>query len=106
MAKYFIILSILLISSCSLGTENNTYNLVWSEEFDYSGQPDTAKWSYDTGDGCPDLCGWGNNELQYYTNRIKNIRVQDGYLIIEAHRENYKSREYTSARILTRNKTS
>ena len=79
--------------------------LVWSDEFDEPGLPDTTKWSYDVGDGCPDLCGWGNNELQYYTERrVKNARIKDGHLIIEAHREEYESREYTSARLVTRDK--
>ncbi|HTH31024.1 MAG TPA: hypothetical protein VL946_06715, partial [Lacibacter sp.] len=39
--------------------------LVWADEFNKSGLPDPAKWSYDLGRGCPDNCGWGNNELQY-----------------------------------------
>lgn len=79
--------------------------LVWADEFDEPGLPDTAKWSYDVGDGCPDICGWGNNELQYYTERRpENARVEDGHLIIEARRENYETREYTSARLVTREK--
>lgn len=81
------------------------YRLVWSDEFEYTGLPDSSKWSYDVGDGCPDICGWGNNELQYYTeDRLKNARVENGNLIIEAHKENYGAREYTSARLLTRNR--
>lgn len=83
----------------------NSYELVWADEFDYHGLPDSSKWTYDVGDGCPDLCGWGNNELQYYTaDRLKNARVENGNLIIEAHKEEFKSRDYTSARLLTRNR--
>ncbi len=83
----------------------NEYELIWSDEFEYEGLPDSSKWTYDVGDGCPDLCGWGNNERQFYTKeRLKNARVENGNLIIEAHKESYDSREYTSARLLTRNR--
>lgn len=76
--------------------------LVWYDEFNYEGGPDSALWVYHEGDGCPTLCGWGNNELQYYTSREKNIRVEDGKLVIEAHQENLGTREYTSAKIQSR----
>lgn len=77
--------------------------LVWADEFTYTGLPDSTKWSYDVGDGCPDLCGWGNNELQYYTKRrSKNCRVEEGKLIIEAHQEPFETREYTSTRLVSR----
>lgn len=83
----------------------NEYELVWSDEFEYTGLPDSSKWTYDVGDGCPDICGWGNNELQFYTeDRLKNARVENGNLIIEAHKEAYEDRDYTSARLLTRNR--
>lgn len=79
--------------------------LVWADEFDEEGLPDTTKWSYDVGDGCPDLCGWGNNELQYYTQRRpENARLEDGHLVIEARREDFETRAYTSARLVTREK--
>ena len=51
------------------------YTLVWSDEFDGSSL-DRSRWSYDTGTGCPNLCGWGNNELQYY--RSANVSVTGG----------------------------
>ena len=79
--------------------EESTYKLVWSDEFDYSGLPDENKWDYDIGDG-----GWGNNELQYYTSDSINARVENGTLIIEAHRYPQNTVEYTSARMVTRNK--
>ena len=79
--------------------------LVWSDEFNYTGLPDSSKWDYDRARGCPDLCGWGNNEWQYYTwNRKENARVEDGHLIIEARKENYRDANFTSARLVTRNK--
>ncbi len=74
--------------------------LVWSDEFDYSGLPDNTKWSYDIGGN-----GWGNNELQYYTeNRSENARVENGKLIIEAHKESFMGKKYTSARLTTKYK--
>ncbi|MBM3449318.1 MAG: glycoside hydrolase family 16 protein [Bacteroidetes bacterium] len=79
--------------------------LVWSDEFNYNGLPDSLRWSYDVGRGCPQNCGWGNNELQFYTqNRKENARVENGVLIIEAHKENWDNANYTSARLVTRNK--
>lgn len=80
---------------------------VWADEFDYEGLPDPARWSYDVGDACdlPMGCGWGNNELQYYTSqRLENARVQNGKLIIEVHHEDYKTRKYTSARLHSKGK--
>lgn len=77
-----------------------TYQLVWSEEFDKDGLPDSTKWGYDVGGN-----GWGNNELEYYTNaRLENARVVNGNLIIEARKESFSGRNYTSARLLTKNK--
>ena len=74
------------------------WKLVWSDEFDGE-VVDTTKWNYDFGDW-----GWGNNELQYYTdNRKENARVEDGNLIIEA-RKNDDGNEWTSARLTTRGK--
>lgn len=79
--------------------------LVWSDEFNYKGLPDSSKWGYDKGKGCPDNCGWGNNELQFYTwNRSENARVKKGKLIIEARKENYEGAGYTSARLVSKNK--
>lgn len=88
--------------SCSKKTADLTASgpkLVWSDEFDYSGRPDTAKWAYDTGGH-----GWGNQELQYYTDRLENARVEDGKLIIEARKEDFGGKGYTSARLVTRGK--
>src|SRR5690349_4065035 len=77
--------------------------LVWADEFNYSGLPDSTKWSYDIGRGCPDNCGWGNRELQYYTvKRPENARVENGQLIIEARKEKFADANYTSARLLSK----
>jgi beta-glucanase (GH16 family) len=62
--------------------------------------PDTTRWKYDVGGH-----GWGNNELQYYTDkRWDNARIENGHLIIEARKENYQNSQYTSARLVTRGK--
>ncbi len=75
------------------------WRLVWSDEFDKDGAPDPAKWSYDIGGH-----GWGNKELQYYTDRQENARVEKGHLVIEARKEDFQENHYTSARLVTRGK--
>lgn len=80
------------------GTGNN---LVWSDEFNTPGAPDPAKWGYDIGTGSN---GWGNAESQYYTNRSQNVIVEGGMLKIKALKENFGGSNYTSARILTKDK--
>ncbi|HNU15657.1 MAG TPA: glycoside hydrolase family 16 protein [Chitinophagaceae bacterium] len=76
------------------------YQLVWADEFATSGQPDAAKWNYEVGGH-----GWGNQELQFYTDRrTENARVENGYLIIEARKENWQGMNYTSARLVTKGK--
>ncbi len=75
--------------------------LLWSEEFNTDGAPDPAKWGYDIGKGD---YGWGNNELEYYTNRPENAIVQGGVLKINAIKEDYNGSAYTSARLITKDK--
>lgn len=75
--------------------------LVWSEEFNIDGAPDSAKWGYDIGKGD---WGWGNNELEYYTNRRENSIVQGGVLKVTAQKEDYAGSNYTSARLITKEK--
>lgn len=77
---------------------------VWSDEFNYDGRPDPSRWSYDVGDGCPKKCGWGNQELQYYTDKPANAEVKEGSLRITAFHQKQGKREYTSARLTTKNK--
>jgi hypothetical protein len=74
--------------------------LVWSDEFNGSAIS-TANWGFDLGNS-----GFGNNELQNYTSRPENARVQNGMLIIEARRENLGGSAYTSARLKTQGKQS
>lgn len=76
--------------------------LVWSDEFDYTGAPDEKKWDYDLGIGGPE--GWGNHELECYTRDSKNVRVENGKLIIESHKDSLQGKPYTSTRILSRHK--
>jgi beta-glucanase (GH16 family) len=82
------------------------FKLVWSDEFNGTdgSSPDASKWTSDTGVGGN---GWGNNELETYTNRTKNAQIQGGNLVITAVKETYAdpsdgvTRNYTSARLKT-----
>jgi Glycosyl hydrolases family 16 len=74
--------------------------LVWSDEFNGS-TINSANWGFDLGGG-----GWGNNELQNYTNRAVNARIENGMLVIEARRENLGGNQFTSARLKTQGKQS
>lgn len=95
----------LLVVSCN---EDDTQqvttmsNLVLSDEFDVDGVPNPNLWSFDIGRG-ENGNGWGNNELQYYTDRPENVVVQNGYLIITAKQEDLGGAAFTSARIKTQN---
>ena len=77
------------------------WSLLWADEFSQTNgsAPDSTKWGYDLGGS-----GWGNNELQYYTNRTENARIEGGELVIEARAESFGGRNYTSARLLTKDK--
>jgi len=95
--KLFLFITLAL--SLSIGKplfSQESFQLIWSEEFDYSGPPAPAYWSYDIGDH-----GWGNNEQQNYTDSQENSIVQDGKLIIKAIKHD---RSWTSARLVTKNK--
>jgi beta-glucanase (GH16 family) len=79
------------------------WTITWRDEFNSRGRsiPDPDKWVIETGGG-----GWGNEELEYYTNRLKNVFVGNGHLVITARKEHYTgkdgvSRDYTSARLKT-----
>jgi PKD repeat protein len=76
-------------------------SMIWSDEFSAPGAPDPSKWGYDIGAG-----GWGNNESQYYTNRLENATVSNGTLKIVARAESFGGSNYTSARLLSRTKFS
>lgn len=99
--KYSWLLIIIIFLGCSnseVQTVATFNNLVMEDEFDTDGVLDSSIWTYDIGTGTN---GWGNNELQYYTNRTENISVQNGMLIISARQEQYNGSGYTSARIKT-----
>jgi len=95
MNKFFLSLLILSFLNLLLSCQNEKkaanlkggYQLVWSDEFDYSGKPDPEKWGYEIG-------FFRNNEEQYYTDRLKNLRVENGNLIIEAHKENISNKDF------------
>ena len=78
-----------------------TTGAIWSDEFNVNGSPDAANWGYDIGAG-----GWGNNESQYYTNRSDNAIVENGVLKIITKKESFQGSNYTSARLLSKDKFS
>jgi beta-glucanase (GH16 family) len=101
----------LLLLSCGGGATLQPppaagFTLVWSDEFNGANgsSPDASKWTYDSGVGGN---GWGNNELETYTNRTTNAQIQGGNLVITAVKETYADpsdgviRNYTSARLKT-----
>ena len=112
-------LAVIGLSSCSKGTDDNGLVYVpptpagppvdkgwtfetsptWADEFANTGAPLTSNWDYDTGGS-----GWGNNELQFYTNTTNNANVAGGLLTITAKKESMGGRDYSSARMVTRNK--
>ncbi|MFB3903012.1 MAG: endo-1,4-beta-xylanase [Acidobacteriota bacterium] len=84
------------------------WRLAWSDEFN-GPAIDTTRWEHQIGTGSP--AGWGNNELEYYTDRPENSRIEDGKLVIEARKDYYQppgttnlAYTYTSARMRTKNK--
>ena len=89
------------ISTSIIITVKINSELLWSDEFNGSGGPDSTKWGYDIGTGSN---GWGNGESQYYTNRLENAKVENGILIITAKAELYEGSNYTSSRLLTQGK--
>jgi beta-glucanase (GH16 family) len=99
----FFFIMIFILQSCTDDTQTvvNFDNLVLDEDFNTNGAPNASLWSYNIGTG---QNGWGNNELQYYTDRPQNVTAQNGYLIITAHKESFNGSQYTSARLVTKGK--
>jgi beta-glucanase (GH16 family) len=108
------ILYFLLIFSFFTQLSAGDWKLIWSDEFNYNGLPDSTKWDYEVGFE-------RNFEMQYYTcKRAENARVENGYMIIEGRKEQYKNprykqnsgnwqenreyAQYTSASVITLNK--
>ncbi|KER09777.1 MAG: glycoside hydrolase [[Candidatus Thermochlorobacteriaceae] bacterium GBChlB] len=106
MRYWFVFLLSLFLFSCNSSTQSvesaaTTFDkpgwtFVWGDEFDTGNTPDREKWQYDLGGN-----GWGNQELQRYTNRPENARIENGRLLIEARREALQGNAYTSARLKT-----
>lgn len=104
----FILTAFLRVGAFGRTPSTPAWALAWSDEFNQpdGSAPDPAKWTLETGGG-----GWGNNELEYYTARPENARIEHGHLVITAHREGYTgsdgvTRHYTSARLKTQGKFS
>ncbi|AZB07531.1 glycoside hydrolase family 16 protein [Chryseobacterium sp. G0162] len=92
----------LFVSNCASNKADSGRKLIWSDEFNGKGHPDSLKWNYDVGGN-----GYGNDEAQFYTkNRLENARMENGNLVIEAKKENWENNAYTSARLLTKGKFS
>lgn len=91
----------LLLERCTLSPVSQGWKLAWSDEFNYNGLPDNSKWTYDVGGS-----GFGNNELQYYTREdTLNAVVRNGLLRITARKQETDGKSYTSARLLTKDKS-
>jgi beta-glucanase (GH16 family) len=109
MYKAFVFMSFLLValfitSSCATDdtqTVATFTELVWQDEFDTEGAVNSNNWTHEIGTGTN---GWGNNELEYYTDRSENATVQNGLLVISAKNEEFNGSSYTSARIITKGK--
>jgi beta-glucanase (GH16 family) len=100
--KFYIpVVLFFLLFACKTSKQSGQKEkLVWADEFNYTGLPDSSHWNYDVGGH-----GWGNEELQFYTEKRKeNVRVENGNLIIEAKKENWQGKNYTSARLVTKGK--
>ena len=118
-AAWALAISASLVCGCSTASIGSAAPVapwvqVWSDEFDGAAgaRIDSAKWSYETADGCKQgICGWGNSEKEYYTDAAENIALNgQGQLMIVARRAptgltcSYGPCLYTSARITTRGK--
>ena len=88
---------LILVATISFA-QTNKRKLVWEENFNDKILNETI-WNFELGNGCPNLCGWGNNENQVYTK--ENHKLENGNLIIEAKKEGVL---YTSTRITTKSK--
>lgn len=88
----------LVVAASITASADDGHELVWADEFEGEAL-DKEAWHVVKGNGCPKLCGFGNNELQFYRDRKKNLRVEDGKLVIEALMGN----KVTSAKITTEN---
>ena len=88
------------VQAKNLKPTDKGWKLKWSDEFNGKKLNEDV-WTYDLGTG---FSGWGNNELESYTDKKENIRVKNGKLIIHAMKQKYGFSDYTSARIKTMDK--
>jgi len=98
---FFLIFYLFSFCNFPVKTEEPS-NLIWEDNFNGS-ILDTSYWNIYSGNGCPELCGFGNNELQYYTNDYSNLNLKDGKLIITANFDSV-SKFFSSAKITTNHK--
>ncbi len=91
----------IIVTPLSLSASPTGWSLIWSDDFtgEDGSAIDSSKWGFDIGGN-----GWGNAELQYYTNRTANVYIQNNMCVIKAMKENYGGNQYTSGRILTARK--
>jgi beta-glucanase (GH16 family) len=102
--KWFLPVFMVVVFGCETDDEQTVSRfteLTLSEEFDTDGAPNSSIWGYDIGTG---ENGWGNQELQYYTDRAENVQVRNGVLLITAQKEDFEGSQYTSARLVTKDK--
>ncbi|HLN53967.1 MAG TPA: glycoside hydrolase family 16 protein [Lentimicrobium sp.] len=85
-----------LMTFFSIASFSQNEKLIWSDEFNGKGPPDTTKWAYELG-----ASGWGNNELQEYTNELENASQVDSLLVVKAIK---RDGHWTSARLVTKGK--
>jgi beta-glucanase (GH16 family) len=94
---FLLIVSIISCTSSKKTPGDTEWKLFWSDEFNYEGLPDSTKWGYNVGGD-----GWGNNELQYYTEADPaNVSVSNGSLKITALKQKKGDKDYTSTRLVT-----
>lgn len=99
--KLFFLLC-LVCNTSEICSKNSNWKMVWNDEFNYYGLPDSTKWNYDT---AGNVYGWGNKEKQWYNARnLNNTFVNNGTLKIIAHKEQINNKKYSSGRITTKGK--
>ena len=100
--KRTLLLTLFFIGSCLwINACAQCYgSLIWNDEFN-DANLNQQKWIFQTGDGCPNLCGWGNSELEYYTNSNQNTYLSNGNLVLKVLPENLGGASFSSGKIFT-----
>lgn len=98
---YLMIYALMFSAFLGVSDGKESMNLVWSDDFEGT-QIDQTKWTIIEGDGCPELCGFGNQELQYYSS--DNVSLKGGKLTITAKRELKGQRAYSSGKLVSKGK--